>query len=102
MTNVQSQLKDWAWKIEFVLHYLELEDKFGKHMFLENNNVCVCRSSPWTPPWADEDWIYFINILYSLFPDQFRHGIKLDYVMMPRKFDFEVAKKFRMERLIDG
>ena len=45
MTDVKSQLKEWAWKIEFVLHYLELEDKFGKHMFLENNNVCVCRQS---------------------------------------------------------
>ena len=64
--------------------------------------VFVCRSSPWTPSWADEDWIYFIRILCSLFPDQYRYGIKLDYVMRPRKFDFEVAKKFRMERSING
>lgn len=43
MTNKLFLILKWAWKIEFVLSYLNLEKSFGKHMRFENKKIYVLR-----------------------------------------------------------
>lgn len=59
------------------------------------DTIFLCRSSCWTPPWSDNEWIKFIDQLSSMFPTQWRNKISLEYVMKPRKFNINSAKQYK-------
>jgi hypothetical protein len=56
---------------------------------IDVNYVFVCRSSCWTPPWSDKQWLNFI------FPfERSYKSVITDYVSRKRTFDFKLAKEF--------
>lgn len=59
--------------------------------------IFICRSSPWAPSWADDDWLFLLERLKDDFLLQYAHGIKLDYVLKARPFDVEKANQFKWE-----
>jgi hypothetical protein len=49
--------------------------------------IFICRSSAWTPPWADKDWLKFIRRIRRVNRDSTFH--KVEYVMESREFDYQ-------------
>lgn len=51
--------------------------------------IFICRSSPWTPAWADRLWLRFIE--YWKGTMAWRRKIAVDYALKARSFDFKEA-----------
>jgi len=59
---------------------------------IKPNYIFICRSSCWTPPWSDKQWLNFI------FPfERSTKSIIVDYVSKKRPFDIKQANE--MERI---
>jgi hypothetical protein len=58
----------------------------------EFHMVFICRSSPWTPSWSDDNWIEFIEYFKINYPYEWNHKLALDYVLEPRPFNQDEAE----------
>ncbi len=63
------------------------------------NVLFICRSSAWTPPWWDHEWLKFIeywkkdDLLWSA-------KIALDYALKARSLNYEKAKKLTANSIL--
>ncbi len=59
----------------------------------------ICRSGAWTPSWADDDWINFIECWKQKSSSIWDNKIALDYVLKKRDFKYEQFRKLKVEDL---
>lgn len=57
--------------------------------------IFVCRSSAWTASWCDDSWLMLLKKLEKRYPLAYSEKIAIDYVLKKRKFNIEIAKKFK-------
>lgn len=72
----------WA-DVSYYGEEIPLPDKF--------QIVFVCRSSPWTPSWSDNLWIYFIEWFKREIPKAWESKVAIEYSLKKRPFDFRFA-----------
>jgi len=58
--------------------------------------VFVCRSSAWTPPWADKQWMEFVTY-WERYPEIWENRLKSPYASKPREWDQAEAHKLQMQ-----
>lgn len=61
--------------------------------------VFICRSSPWTPSWSDNQWIEFINYLKINYPLLWERKSYSDYVLKARSFDQNQAEEYHQQTI---
>lgn len=60
--------------------------------------IFICRSSPFTPPWNDKQWLNFIHYFKS-YPHIWRIKRSAPYVMKERPFNLDEAKAYEQQCL---
>ena len=60
------------------------------------DHVFICRSSAWTPPWADAEWFKFLSFFHKF--DVWNRKVHVPYVMDMRSPNKEEAIQFAKEQ----
>lgn len=58
--------------------------------------VFVCRSSAWTPPWADKQWMDFVSY-WERYPEVWQHRLKSPYASKKREWDQPAAERIHAQ-----
>lgn len=84
----------WRKKHGKVRYGIDKKIKFHHELIscTEVDALFICRSSAWTPPWWDDEWLKFINH-WQKYPELWSEKIAVDYVLKARDLDREEAKK---------
>lgn len=61
--------------------------------------VFICRSSPWTPSWADHHWIEFIEYFKTNYPILWKRKSYSDYVLKARPFNQAEAEEYYQQSI---